>query len=124
MATVLVVDDDPGIRLFMRRILEKEKIDVVEASNGKEGIEAFQAISPDVVVIDVIMPEVDGISAIEEIRKIDSQAKIASISGGDLFCPDIYLEEATATGADATISKPFSIQCLKDCINKLLNTGR
>jgi len=67
--TVLVVDDDPHIRDVLRFALEKEGISVFEAENGREGIEKALQVKPHVIIMDVMMPELNGLDACQELRR-------------------------------------------------------
>lgn len=121
MKTVLVVDDDPGIRKFIRKVLEKENLTIVEASDGHEGLKLFRDNAPTVVLIDVIMPEMDGLAAIEEMKRIDGQSRIVAMSGGLVLIPQAYLDEASNLGADHTLAKPIDRQQLVKTIRACLN---
>jgi two-component system, chemotaxis family, chemotaxis protein CheY len=118
--TVLIVDDDPRVRRIMRKILEKEGLKVLEASNGQEGIDLFLRKAPDVVLMDIIMPRTDGFAAIGEIKKLDSSARLIAVSGGLVLTPESYLEEAIKLGADRVLSKPFGRQKLISTVNAML----
>lgn len=120
MSTVLIVDDDDVIRKFMRRIVEKEGFDVIEAANGAECLERFRSASPAIVVMDIIMPEKDGLSTIQELKKLDPQAKVVAISGGLVMTPEIYLDEAGAIGADILLAKPIDREQFIAAIRQLL----
>lgn len=121
MHTVLIIDDDPGIRKVLHRVLEKQGIDVIEAENGDDGVARFREKCPDAVVIDVIMPEKDGLTAIREIKKLNPEAKVIAMSGGLVLTPDTYLEEARETGADFILTKPIDREQLLSTIRRLLD---
>ncbi len=78
MVTILVVDDNKKLREIFRLILKE--FETIEASNGLEAIELYRKYSPDIVLMDILMPEMDGIKATKEILKIDSNAKITAIT--------------------------------------------
>ena len=80
MKTILIVDDDERFRGFLRRFLLKEGARVLTAANGQEGIEIFKAERPDLVIIDIIMPEKDGLAAIKEIRALSKDTRIIAVS--------------------------------------------
>jgi CheY-like chemotaxis protein len=121
MNTILVVDDEPKMRTVIRRILERAGFDVLEAAHGDEGLDMYQHHSPAVVLMDIVMPEKDGLSAIREIRKIDSQAKIIAVSGGLVFTPSVYLDEAVQAGAQCAIEKPIEPDSLISAIENVLH---
>lgn len=105
MKKVLIVDDAQFMRISLRRILEKHGFDVVgEAVDGVDAITKFKALQPDIVTMDITMPQMDGIAAIREIKKIRKDSNILVISAmGNMSC--VY--EAVAAGACGFIVKPF-----------------
>lgn len=120
MRTVLVVDDDEKIRKFVSMVLKKEGFDVIEASNGQECFFIYKTKSPDLVLIDIIMPEKDGLSAIKEIKAINNTVKVVAMSGGLVLTPDAYLDEAKEIGADYVLQKPLDRRQLVETVQKLL----
>ena len=117
MKTILIVDDDERFRGFLRRFLQKEGARVLTAANGQEGIEIFKAERPDLVIIDIIMPEKDGLTAIKEIRALAKDTGIIAVSGGLVLTPEAYLDEARAMGADDILPKPIEPEALRRIIN-------
>src|SRR5699024_2407896 len=78
---ILIVDDAAFMRMMIKDILEKNGFDVVgEAEDGKEAVEKFKELTPDLITMDITMPEKDGVTALKEIRQIDSAAKIIMCS--------------------------------------------
>ena len=106
--SILIVDDEAGIRKVMRAILENEGYSVLEASGGNEAIIQFEKHRPDLVVTDLLMPGKDGIETLFELKQINCKAKIIALSGGGRICPENYLNYAIKLGAIATIEKPFT----------------
>ena len=82
MATILVVDDEPGIRLALRYVLEQNDFEVIEAIDGGDGIDQFRKNKPDVVVLDILMKPMDGYDACERIRR-ESDVPIIFLSSKD-----------------------------------------
>lgn len=114
--TILIVDDEPRIRDFVRMNLELEHYSVIEANNGSEGLERLRAHLPDLVVLDVMMPEMDGFETLKAIRDVSTipvimltvrQNEQDKIRGLDL-------------GADDYLAKPFSPRELLSRIRALL----
>lgn len=102
---VLIADDAQFMRLSLRQILEKIGYQVVaEAANGLEAIAKYRLYRPDIVTMDITMPEMDGIAAVKELKKIDPQAKIIVISA---MGHSAYVFEAIAAGTSGFIVKPF-----------------
>ncbi len=105
MKKVLIVDDATFMRLSLRTMLEKNGFEVVgEAENGQKGIQKYKELRPDIVTMDITMPEMDGLEALKEIRKIDSDANIFIISA---MGQERHVREAIVSGARGFIVKPF-----------------
>ena len=100
---ILVIDDDENISKVIRLYLEKEGMEALLASNGKAGLEVFSKESPDLVLLDIMMPEMDGIEVIKVIRKESAVPVIMLTAKGDTFDKVLALE----LGADDYIVKPF-----------------
>src|SRR5207237_8748787 len=77
VAKVLVVDDAGFIRRWCTRTLEEQGYEVIEATNGKEGVKAYEQARPDAVLLDVAMPVMDGLSALQQIRRFDPEGRVA-----------------------------------------------
>ena len=102
---ILIVDDAPIIRLMLKDILTANGYAVVgEGGDGNEGVEKFKELSPDLVTMDITMPEKDGIRAMEEILALDQKARIIVITAID---QRESLMEAIRVGAADYIVKPF-----------------
>ncbi len=102
---VLISDDAEYIRLALRRILCSYGLEVVgEAENGAQAVALFQELSPDLVLMDISMPEMDGIAAIRAIRQSCPEAKIVVCTA---MTRDNQIQEAVAAGAADYIIKPF-----------------
>lgn len=106
MKTLLVVDDAMFMRNTLKMMLKKEGYEIVgEADNGMKAIEKYQELKPDIVTMDIHMPEMGGIDALSHIIKMDPKAKIVMISAaGD----QKHVMEAMRLGAANFIIKPFS----------------
>ncbi|GAB6906143.1 Response regulator receiver protein [Desulfosarcina cetonica] len=120
MKTVLIVDDDEQLRKILAKMLKQAGLKAIEARNGTECISLYKTKSPDLVVMDIIMPEKDGLSTIKAIKEIDNQAKVLAMSGGLVMTPEVYLDEAKNIGADSLISKPIDRRFLMETIENLL----
>ena len=123
MKSILIVDDESGIRMVMREILENVGYSVLEASDGNDAIIQFEKHRPDLVVTDLLMPGKDGIETLFELRQINSKAKIIALSGGGRIRPENYLNCAMKLGAIATIEKPFTSEEFLMVINQTLATA-
>ncbi len=119
MASVLIVDDAAFMRMLLKRILTQAGHQVVgEASTGKEAIEKYKQLKPDLVTMDIVMPEMDGITAVGEIMKIDPNAKIIMITA---VGQEAKVMQALKNGAKGYIVKPFQAPKVLEEINRVLS---
>jgi DNA-binding response OmpR family regulator len=114
--SVLVVDDEDMIRRLLRTVLEADEFEVLEAPGGEAALELATATHPAVVVLDILMPGLDGV---EVCRRLDhEEAKVIVLTAGD----DPHLErECRQAGADAFLTKPFSSNELLDLVATLIS---
>lgn len=117
MATkVLVVDDAAFMRMMIKDILSKNGYEIVgEAENGLKAVEKFQELRPDLTTMDITMPEMDGITAVKEIKKIDPSAKIIMCSA---MGQQAMVIEAIQSGARDFIVKPFQADRVLEAVRK------
>jgi len=121
MKRILLIDDDGEVRSCLRTILEQAGYHVLEAENGKAGIEFFMRFSAELVMVDIFMPEKEGIETIRELRREFPELKIMAMSGGIPGCdPDQYLGIAKKLGADRSIEKPFRRDQILAAVGELL----
>ena len=120
MKRVLIIDDEPLARYTMKAILEEEGFEIMEASNGQEGIDADRARPADPIITDIIMPEKGGIETILELQRERPDVKIIAISGGGRLNSHIPLKIAQRVGAARVLSKPFGvadlIRTVRECL--------
>ena len=122
MARILVIDDEDALRALIRLVLERAGHEVFDAANGLIGREVLVSNEIDVVITDILMPEMDGIETIRDIRKSNKNTKIIAISGGwNRLRPD-FLPHAEALGADLTIAKPFHPSRIVQEVETLLSS--
>ena len=103
MPTILVVDDAAFMRMRMSKILTEAGYEVIQAENGLEAVQKYQALRPDAVLMDITMPEMDGLTALKEIRAFDPSARVAMVTA--LGQQQIVLE-AVKNGAKDFLVKP------------------
>jgi len=108
LATILLIDDDDQVRRLLQIALEDAGYHVLSAANGKEGLRLLHNQLVNVIVVDIFMPDMDGLELIQLLRKTRSANKIIAISGG--LGERNYLDTAKHFGANDTLSKPFSMQ--------------
>lgn len=115
---VLVVDDAVFMRMMIKDILQKNGFEVVgEAANGSMAIEEYKKVNPDITTMDITMPEMDGIAAVKEIKKIDPNAKVIMCSA---MGQQAMVMEAIQAGAKDFIVKPFQGDRVVEALTKAL----
>jgi len=115
---VLIVDDAVVMRMMIKGILAKSGFDVVgEAQNGVEAVEKYLELQPDVVTMDVVMPEMDGIAAVKHILSRDPSARIVMCTS---MGQQALVVEAIQAGAKSFITKPFQPPKIVETLNKVL----
>lgn len=113
--TVLIIDDEKSIRDVLESFFEENGYTALTANDGREGIAAFKANQTDLVITDIVMPRVEGIGTIRQIRKMSRTVKIIAMTG----YVDSYLTEAVTLGADDSINKPFNTDTLTAVIDRV-----
>ncbi|MDR0270071.1 response regulator [Paenibacillus sp.] len=115
---ILIVDDAAFMRMMIRDILSKNGFEVVgEAQDGAQAIEKFKELHPDLITMDITMPEMDGIAALKEIKKLDPSAKVIMCSA---MGQQAMVIDAIQAGAKDFIVKPFQTDRVIEAINKTL----
>jgi CheY-like chemotaxis protein len=117
---ILVIEDDNFVQNMLKQTFERAGYDVATAANGRIGIQLYRDNPFDVVVTDLIMPDMEGIETITHLRKNHPGVKIIAISGGGRNRPDDYLHLAQKLGAARTFSKPVDRQELLDAVQQLV----
>lgn len=116
MARVLIVDDAAFMRMMIKDILEKNGYQIVgEASNGLKAVEIYKAEKPDVVTMDITMPDMDGIEAVKAIKAFDPAAKVIMCSA---MGQQTMVMDAIRSGARDFIVKPFQAERVLEAIRK------
>jgi len=122
MGHILVIDDDNQIRALLRTILEKEGYEVVEARDGREGLEQCRQGPVDLVITDMFMPDMDGGDTILQLREEFQELRIIAISGGAAGREAMLgLNVANLLGARYTFAKPFDTAKLLDAVRELVD---
>lgn len=115
---IMVVDDAAFMRMMIKDILSKNGYEVVaEAENGAKAVEKYQEVKPDLTTMDITMPELDGISALKQIRAMDSSAKVIMCSA---MGQQSMVIEAIQAGARDFIVKPFQPDRVLEAIRKVV----
>jgi len=116
--TILVIEDTVAIRTLLRILLKRHGYDVIEASNGREAFEAVKNFTPDLILTDISLPEIDGLDITRVIRKIEGFKEIPIIAvtaQGELF-----YKRAMEAGCNDLIEKPLNFQRLESTLEQYL----
>ena len=117
MKKVLIVDDAGFMRMSLKKILESNGFNVIgEAENGLDGVKKFSELNPDIVTMDITMPEMDGIQALKAIKQLNKDAKVVMISA---LGQEPHIREAIVQGAKTFIVKPFKEEFVVKTMNQL-----
>ena len=117
MARIMIVDDAAFMRITIKNMLKRSSHEAVgEAENGIVAIERFKELRPDIVTMDITMPEMDGITALREIVKIDPNANVIMVSA---MGQEAMVRESILSGAKGFIVKPFKEEGIISALDKL-----
>jgi two-component system chemotaxis response regulator CheY len=114
---ILVVDDAGFMRMKSSKLLQSNGYEVVEAATGTEAVENFKTEKPDAVLLDITMPDMDGLQALKEIRTIDPNARVAMVTA---MGQQSIVMEALKSGASDFIVKPFDADRVLAALHKML----
>jgi two-component system chemotaxis response regulator CheY len=117
MAKILIVDDAEFLRMRISKMLTGAGFDVVQGENGSQAVQKYQTEKPDLVLMDITMPEMDGLAALKLIRQGDPKAKVIMLTA---LGQESVVLEAIKSGAKDFVVKPFESDRVLGAINKLL----
>ena len=117
MATVLVIDEAPNVRTLLDLLLCQRGYDVILADNGWKGLQLYRQEHPDVVLLDLNMPELDGVTVLKQIRSVDLQQPVIILTGSATPGTE---QQVQALGVTEYLEKEFSLHHLADALNRLL----
>ncbi len=117
MARILVVDDAEFLRVRISKMLSSEGHEIIEAENGIKAVETYKSARPDIVLMDITMPEMDGLAALREIRSFDSSAKVVMLTA---LGQESVVLEAIKAGARDFVVKPFEKDRVLSAVAKLV----
>jgi CheY-like chemotaxis protein len=120
MAVIVIVDDDPTVRLIGTELLRSEDHVVLEAEDGIEALKIIGSMAVDLVVLDMLMPNMDGLETIGELRRSYPNIRILAISSGGRVGVDQLLRTAMVLGADDTLVKPLRLDTFARSVARLL----
>jgi CheY-like chemotaxis protein len=118
MAKVLVIDDEPGIRNLLDTLLRRKGYDVVVAESGQKGLDLFRQEHPDIIVLDLKMPEMDGLTVLRQIHSLDPKKPVIILTGAGTAEAE---RQVRALGVTEYVEKEFSLHLLGDSLKRLLN---
>ena len=117
MPSVLVVDDQDQVRQLIRETLEQAGYEVEEARDGKEGLERYRMKAVDLVIMDILMPDQDGLEGIMVLRREFPDSRVIAMTGGsEVVGFGNVLDIAKMLGARRTLQKPFDLKVLLDTV--------
>jgi two-component system, response regulator, stage 0 sporulation protein F len=123
MSRILIIDDEKMVADITGRILELEGHEVIEAFDGKTGIELFNQEPTDLVITDINMSELDGFEIIDELRKKSAEVRIIVMTGGGTFTKEETLEICRKFDVEGYLAKPFDaselLQTVQECLESL-----
>lgn len=128
---ILIIDDEEDVRIVLSMTLKRAGYSVLVAADGREALELLDETTCDLVITDVIMPGMDGVAVVEELRRRSPEVPVIVISGGGNPSPSendagaiattAYLASASRVGADRTLTKPFDRDQLLSTVETLLD---
>ena len=122
MTTILLVDDEDLLREGVREILEMSDYSVIEARDGEEALALFAVNNVDLVISDIVMPNMDGVDFVTRLRESFPSVPILTISGGSRVVSARFgLDSALLSGANASLTKPFNAKQLLEKVQQLLS---
>ena len=119
MAKILVIDDEQGIRDLLDTLLRRKGYDVVVAESGQKGLDLFRQEHPDIIVLDLKMPGMDGLTVLRQIRGLDPRIPVIILTGAGT--PETE-QQVRAMGVTEYVEKEFSLHLLGDSLKRLLKT--
>ena len=120
LAKILVIDDEQGIRDLLDTLLQRKGYDVVLAASGQKGLELLRREQPDVIVLDLKMPGMDGLTVLQQIRSFDPKKPVIILTGAGT--PETE-QKVRALGVVEFVEKEFSLHRLGDALKRLLVTS-
>ena len=121
MANILVIDDDATIQLVFSQFLTSLGHEIMQAENGKKGMSMIQETRPDLVITDIMMPEMDGLEILMQLRSTHDSVPVIAISGGMRSLPVNFLQQAKLFGARYVFEKPVPLDVLRNAVTELLD---
>ncbi len=124
MARILLIEGEPHVRKLMKEILEEEGHEIIECDNGTDGIREYKRAAIDLVVLDVLLPDKDGLDTLRELKQHHDDVKVMAISGGFVQGAIDMLPLAKRLGARHTLDKPFDLKMFLSAVKQLLDDSQ
>ena len=121
MPSILIIDNDDSVRESLRRTLHKEGYTIMEASEGRRGLKQLERQPVDVILLDMFMPDKDGLETIMALRRTHPGMKIIAMSGGGFKGRVDVLDVAKKLGVRRTLAKPFTREELIEAVEQVVN---
>jgi CheY-like chemotaxis protein len=119
MAKILVIDDQPNVRALLEMLLRPQGFDVIFAENGWKGLQLYRQEHPDVILLDLNMPGLDGVTVLKQIRSVDLKQPVIVLTGDSTYETD---RQVRALGVSGFILKGSSLHLLSDTLKRVLKT--
>jgi CheY-like chemotaxis protein len=119
MATILVIDEEQAIRDLLDTLLSGKGYDVILADSGEKGLEVFRRACPDAVILDLKMPEMNGLMVLQEIRRLNPKQPVIILTGAGTREAE---QQVRALGVTEYVEKQFSLHLLGDALKRLLSS--
>ncbi len=120
MPSILIIDDDDSLRDALCRTLRKEDYTIMEASDGRQGMKQLERSPANLILLDMFMPDKDGLETIMELRRTHPGVRVIAMSGGGFKGTVDVLHVAKKLGVRRTLSKPFTREQLLDAVREEL----
>ena len=117
MTRVLVIDDEDLVRRAIRLVLEKAGFETVDLASDRQAVERFEDIAPDLVIVDLVMPDQDGFDTIAQIQNRNPDMRIIAVTGGGPMGPDQLIQRVSAMGVAWALKKPVDREVLVATVN-------
>ena len=122
MVKILIADDSAFMRLYLKRILaEAGYKNTIEVADGREMLIRYEQERPDLVILDIIMPDMDGLEALHELMRTDPKANVVMVTA---VGQEYMMEEASKTGVKGYITKPFKEEEIAETLAKVIGPGK
>jgi CheY-like chemotaxis protein len=121
IASILLIDDDDDLRTLFAGVLRSAGYTVDTASDGKAGLALYSTGLHELVITDIVMPDMDGLELLDALRQYNPRPRVIAMSGGSKLSVPLYLSTARQLGAQRVLSKPIELHALLQAVAEVLN---